>query len=80
MGTARENTQDAIRKGRFINPPVHIGEANPGGGKLTEQDVREIRRLHATGEYTLGKLGEMFEVTFGMIGHIVKRRSWSHVE
>jgi hypothetical protein len=79
LGTAKDNTQDAIRKGRLINPPRMIGEANIGGGKLTEVDVFEIRRLRATGRFTLKQLGAMFKVTFGMIGHIVSRRAWKHI-
>lgn len=80
LGTAKDNTHDSIRKGRFSMPPRMVGEANPGGGKLTETDVREIRRLYATRRFTLKQLGAMFKVTFAMISQIINCRSWSHVE
>lgn len=80
LGNSMDNHQDMVAKGRQIFPPLKVGEANGGGGKLTEQDVRAIRKLRATGRYTLMQLGNIYGVTFGMIGHIINRRAWAHVE
>ncbi len=47
--------------------------------KLSEFEVREIRRLHVTGMYTQRRLAVMFRITFGTINDIVLRRTWSHI-
>lgn len=45
------------------------------GSKQDEvKRVLEIRRLHATGEYSLAKLGEKFGMTKGSISRIIHRR------
>jgi hypothetical protein len=46
--------------------------------RLTADDVREIRRLYATGTRQ-PDLAAMFSVTRENISHIVTRRSWRHV-
>jgi hypothetical protein len=75
--THRENQRHAADVlGRKMGRP-HQGEANGGGRKLTEVDVREIRQLHATGSYTLAELGEQFEVTKQMIWQIVHGYAWT---
>ena len=40
-GTAKDNTQDAIKRGRWKNPPRHIGEAHPRV-TLTIDQARDI--------------------------------------
>lgn len=56
-----------------------------GNAKLTDVDIREIRRLHAlhTGyhafENSYTDLAERYGVTRGLIGHIVRRANWKHV-
>lgn len=50
-----------------------------GAAKLTENAVREIRRLYAAHAYTQAELGDMFGVTPSMVSCIVKRKSWKHV-
>lgn len=40
-GTAKDNTQDAIKRGRWKNPPRHIGDAHPHA-KLTTAQIRSI--------------------------------------
>lgn len=47
--------------------------------KLTEDDVREMRKLHEEGK-TLGELVRAFGLTYASVSAIVKRKSWSHVE
>lgn len=47
--------------------------------KLTEQDVREIRRRHSNGE-TLRGLSEAYRVAHTNIWAIVHRVSWKHLE
>lgn len=50
-----------------------------GSAKLTEADVREIRDLYATGNYSLSELGLRFRVNFSAIGKIVRRERWAHI-
>jgi len=54
------------------------GEENPAA-KLTATQVREIRGLYATGEYTQKQLAEMMGVTFKNISAIVLRKTWKGV-
>ena len=64
--------------GPRVNTPF-IGE-RVNTAKLTEDDVREIRRLYATGEYNQYELGEMYGVDPTNIGHVVLRKTWRHVD
>lgn len=54
------------------------GEKNPHH-KLTEDDVRTIRRLYADGGWTHRGLGKKFGVDHSIIGDIVKRKTWKSV-
>jgi hypothetical protein len=56
----------------------NVGEDN-GRAKLTEDDVREIRRLRAGGR-TIVSLGEQFGVTHNMISRIELRKAWTHID
>jgi len=51
------------------------GEAN-GNGKLTREQVREIRRLRSEEGLTLTALGQRFGVNHSMIGFIVRGEVW----
>lgn len=73
--TPLENTRHAIRTGLRCNK----GENHPMA-KLTEDKVREIRRLYGTGEYSWRKLGKAFGVSKTHIGYIVKHKSWKDVK
>lgn len=44
--------------------------------KLTWEEVKKIRRLYATGNFTQRELGEMFEVNQPTIGYIVRNETW----
>jgi hypothetical protein len=74
-GTQKDNMADAIRNGR-LNAPR--GTAN-GRAKMTEDQVREIRRLYATGDHTLKELAVRFGVDRVTIRCIIKRLTWEHV-
>lgn len=62
----RQNQIDVYRQGR-----------KSGNGKLTIEQVLEIRKLYSTGDYTKTKLGEMFEVHSATIGKIINRKRFS---
>lgn len=67
LGTSADNMSDASAKGRL-----------PGSPKLTSSEVREIRRIAATG-VSYYRLGKLFGVSDDNISHIVRRISWRSV-
>jgi hypothetical protein len=50
-----------------------------GCAVLTEEQVREIRRLYAAGGVTLQQLADRFHLTRSPVWEIVARKSWKHV-
>jgi hypothetical protein len=44
--------------------------------KLTLNDAREIRSMHATGTFTYQQLGRLFKVSADAIGSVIRRESW----
>ncbi len=54
------------------------GESH-GNAKITEDDVREIRRLAADG-ITQREIAKRFNLTHPNVGYIVRRTAWSHVK
>jgi len=47
---------------------------------LTEDQVREIRRLYVPGKYGFRRLAHQFGVSASAISQIIKRRTWAHVD
>jgi len=72
LGTAQENSLDAMEKGRFAT-----GELN-GRSKLRDDDVLLIRKRLESGE-RLKPIAEDYNVEISTIHKIKKGRSWSHV-
>ena len=70
--TPFENTRRAIRLGLRDA----VGESNPSA-KLSEQDIRAIRRMAAT--ETGRELARRYRVSPSLISRIVSRRRWRHV-
>lgn len=73
-GTVRDNARDMIERGRH-SPPR--GELN-GQAKLTEDAVREIRRLYEAGT-SQRRISEQFDISLGLTHFIVHRKRWAHV-
>jgi hypothetical protein len=67
--TAKENKADAIRNGR-IRPAR--GERHCMS-KLSDAEIREIRRKHASGGVTHAALGREFKVSRSLITMIINR-------
>jgi len=74
LGTAKENVRDAIQKGRRN----YQGE-NSVLAILTEENVHEIRRRLATGEFQK-KIAKDFGVTQEAISHIKLKKRWGWLE
>ncbi len=75
LGTQKDNVQDCINKNR--RSPQN-GENNHRS-ILTEKDVKEIKRLYETGQYSYRKLGDIFGVKESTISYAIKGISWSGV-
>jgi hypothetical protein len=82
LGTGAENSADMVAKGRSARGG-HTGRRLRGAdnhrARLTEEQVREIRRLHATGEYAFAHLGRQFGIDDTYVARIVRHVAWKHV-
>ena len=87
LGTAQDNVSDCVRKGRNwpgfkIQPrPINI----PRGSQcvravFTEDQVRKMRELYATGKYSYSQLARHFDCSPSNIPKIIRREIWKHVE
>ncbi|MEX3653908.1 hypothetical protein ABFW14_30525 [Mycolicibacterium fortuitum] len=47
---------------------------------LMPDDVREIRQLYATGDFSQKELAQRFGVSGKSVCHIVHRKTWANVE
>lgn len=84
--TQAENIAHAARLKRMAHGPTwsarlkvttHRGMFAPNA-KLTDGDVREIRRRKAEGE-SYSSLSRRFNVAVGTIQNIIERRTWTHL-
>jgi hypothetical protein len=74
VGTHKDNTQDAIAKGRLA-----VGERN-GLAKATEQTVRGIRAEYTGARGDLARLARKHNLAGRTIKKIVARVTWKHIE
>lgn len=72
-GTAKNNTDDAIERGRLMHGSRHYL------AKLTEQDVREIVSLLATPGTTHASIADRYGVSRVSISYIRSGKTWRHV-
>jgi len=77
LGTARENSADAVAKQRNSPPPLRAGTTNPKA-RLTEAQVREIRARVAAGE-TQTAAARAFGVSLSTVHFIKTGRNWRHL-
>lgn len=73
LGTHQDNMADKVAKDRQVK-----GE-ECGLSKLTEAKVRSIRRLYATGRYTMKQIGDVHKTVFTNVWHIVRGKTWKHI-
>ena len=77
VGTNKDNTQDALMKGRLVNTAFTKG-ATHYKAKLDDEQVKEIRRLCAAGA-SRSIVAEQYGVAYQTVGDIVTRRHWKHI-
>jgi hypothetical protein len=78
LGTAKDNSADMVAKGRVKRPCLGKKGADGHNAKLTDDDVREIRRLSALGLSTR-KIGHRFGVSKFPVSEILRGKTWAHV-
>lgn len=74
VGTQADNMQDMSKRGRGVYPDTR-GE-NHGLSKLTEHDVREIRRLRSEEGWTLRQLAAAFSVSESTVSVVARHEAW----
>ena len=83
IGTKSENNSDRAKKGRngkkWKTTATAARGSRHGSAKLNEFDIREIREMHRTGNYSQEQIARMFRVSQPLIGLIAHRRIWKHV-
>lgn len=72
LGTHAQNIQDKVARNRQAR-----GQ-DAGRAKLTEEMVREIRALYASGK-TQTQIASVFPVTQSSVSLIVSRKQWAHI-
>ena len=75
--TDKENIHHSWDNG--LNKVPCLKGSKHGMAKLTEDQVLEIRKLYATGDYTQTALAKMFGVSQDLISRIVNRKIWVHI-
>jgi hypothetical protein len=76
-GTNLDNIRDKVNKGRCYTG--NQKGQNNGASKLTDDVVKNIRKLYNTGSYTTIKLGEMYNVHRSTISYIVNNKTFKHL-
>lgn len=77
IGTHQDNHKDKVNKGRASGGSLKGMAHNMR--KLTDDSVREIRRLCSDG-FTQTGVGRLFGVSQGQVWAIVTGRNWGHVK
>lgn len=88
IGTQLDNIQDRVSKDRsakgkthkcFVHPELVYRGESCHFSRLTEKDVKEIRRKYIPRKYSTYKLAKEYNVTATCIYAIVRNISWKHI-
>jgi hypothetical protein len=71
IGTQADNLADARERGR-----LNSKGSNNGRAKLTEEQVKEIRKKYKSGRGTQAEIAKEFNVSRAQIGKIINYESW----
>lgn len=89
LGTHADNMADMAAKGRAVSGDRHAFRCHPeskpvgerhGCAKLTEEQVREIRRIYAEETITQRELAKRFGVCQRTVVTIIHRKHWTHID
>lgn len=73
IGTDADNKRDVVLRQRMPRGRRHHM------AKVTERDVRRMRKQYARGHVTQAELAQKFGVDFGTINPMLHGRTWQHV-
>lgn len=72
--TKTDNKDDARERDRYAyGERQHLA-------KLTDERVREMRRLYASGGLSFTAIGRLFGVSRPNAAYVIKGQTWKHVE
>ncbi len=74
LGTPDDNVRDKMAKGRQSRSQG----SKCGKAKLSEADVIEMRRIHASATVNMVEIGERFGVDRSTVSKIVNGHGWRH--
>lgn len=80
LGTMRDNSRDAVSKGRNYQVPARLkarGEKH-GGAKLVPADILFIREWFEAG-WTQEQLAKVCGVSVSTVKKVTQRKTWLHV-
>jgi hypothetical protein len=72
VGTYKDNTQDMVRKGRDYK----LRGSDQPASKLTETQVREIRKRYEAGDILQKTLASEYSISRAAVCLILNRKSW----
>lgn len=75
--TRSNNAQDAVKHGTHRSANQN-GEKN-SLSKLTEKEIKEIRKLYKSEKFIQQQLADKFNVSKSNISRIVRRDMWKHI-
>ncbi len=78
LGNVRWDTHLGNEADKKRHGTGNVGVRNRSA-KLNEDQVREIRRLYATGDYSFSQLAKMYGLAIMTVHPLVRRRTWKHV-
>ena len=67
------------RNGAYTKPECTLRGSQCPSSKLTEEDVRLIRKLHEQDKWDSKRIANLFNVTYQNINIIIARKTWKHV-
>lgn len=81
-GTPKENTHDAIKKGRrkYPGPTIPLRGTESPISKLNDDKVRQIRAMYKPGEFGKWRIAKIFGVSKPAISAVINRETWGHVK
>lgn len=79
VGTAADNTHDAMQKGRLSHNTGLRGTANRLA-RLSEAQVLEIRGIYVPGRFGARRIAKIYGVHKETIAAILKGKSWGWLE
>jgi len=79
LGTRKDNAEDMVNKGRYTQHRKRYRGMDSKRAKLTDDEIREIRDLYASGRLTQTRLAERFNTSQSNISVIVLRQHWAHL-